>query len=476
MSSTSLWSLRTPAGTCPAATLLVLVLLAPGCTTLHPAAYTSPVPEVLRRERKAVAVIPRPSTTALEPLLEGDVGRGQGAAKGAAKGAGAGALAGLQLSLAAGPLAPVAAAIFVPVLSVVGAVGGAAVGASTAISAKDGEVTRELLVRSQKDLTVELARRVTRRLPELGRVAATPEPGNSALRLEVSVDKWGLDGSGGSGSMAGFFLTVSYRVPGTEVNTEAPPREFTLWGPRRRLSEWGAQDGAAFRKALEVALATAAEMVTDAAFLIHDFHEYQTLTPNYCGLAPLEPSGVFGPSHPLLNAVPEVASVSPTLRWEPFPRKLDVAADSKQLLARVTRVQYDLRIWRSNPQGDAGDLVYARQGLALEPMVTPGVPADSAASGTNEGSSSSPAPGRPCVAHGLEVPLEPGTTYLWSVRARFLLDGEERVTRWSQHQDAYMGGMSTGVKVIMAMVPPPARKGCLVDGIPALHHHRFRTP
>ena len=423
-----------------------------------------------------VAVVPRPAAAALEPILEGDVGRGKGAAKGAAKGVGVGALAGLQLSLATGPFAPAAAVIFVPVLAAVGALGGATVGAVTTVSAKEGEATRVMLTRSQKDLTLELARRVTERLPGLGRVATAPETGKPAIRLEVSVDQWGLDGSSGAGSMAGFFLTVSYRVPGAQVGSEATPREFTLWGPRRRLSEWGAQDGAAFRKSLEEALATAAEMVTDAAFLIHDFHEYQTLTPNYCGLAPLDPGGIFGPSHPLMNAVPMVASVSPTLRWEPFPRSLDMDSDSKQLLSRVTRVQYDLRIWRSNPQGDAGDLVYARQGLALEPRVAP-EPAKDAGEALDVEKSQVPLPpGQRFVAHGLEVPLEPHATYLWSVRARFLLEGEERVTRWSQHQDAYMGGMSTGAKWLMTMAPPPVRKGCLVDGIPALHHHRFQTP
>lgn len=481
MPSTALWSLRAPADAGPVAVLLLLVLLAPGCTALHPAAYTSPVPEALRRERKAVLVVARPSAEIPASVLEGEVGRGKGAAKGAAKGAGGGALAGLQLSLATGPLAPIAATIFVPVFSVVGAMGGAVVGAATASTAKAGEITREMLVRSQRDLTLELTRRVIGRLPELGRVAATPESVNPVLRLEVSVDKWGLDGGGDSGSMAGFFLTVSYRVPGTEVDSEAPPREFTLWGPRRRLSEWGAQDGTAFRKALEEALATAAELVTDGVFLIHDFHEYQVPTPNYCGLAPLEPGGVHGPSSPLMGTVPMVASLQPTLRWEPFPRKKDVDSDLKKILARVTRVQYDLRIWKSNPQGDAGDLVYARQGLALEPLVVPESPSASSESASSksidgEKTSAPHRPGERFVAHGLEAPLEPHTTYLWSVRARFLLDGEERVTRWSLHQDAYVGGLSTGVKVLASMFLPPSRKGCLIDGIPALHHHRFRTP
>jgi hypothetical protein len=455
---------------------LVLAALSPGCTTLHPGAYASPVPEPWRRERKAVLVMARPVPESLTPVLEGDVGRGRGATKGAAKGAGAGALAGVYLSLATGPLAPAAAVIFVPIFSVVGAVGGAAVGAATTVSARDGVVTREALVRSQRDLTAELGRRVSERLPGLGKVAVRATDSNPTLRLEVSVDKWGLDGSGGAGSMAGFFLTVSYSAPQAQDGVAAPPREFTLWGARRRLSEWGEQDGAVFRKALEDALATAAEMVTDAVFLIHDFHEYQVLTPNYCGLVPLEPGGVYVPSHPLMARVPMVASVQPTLSWEAFPRKLDIDSDSKNLLTRVSQVRYDLRIWKSNPQGDAGDLIYTRQGLSLEPMLAPKRPKDKTEAPEGEPVASPPMPVERVVAHALAAPLDPNTMYLWSVRARFLLDGEERVTRWSLHQDAYVGGMPTGYKVLASMFLPPQRKGCLIDGIPALHHHRFRTP
>ncbi len=39
--------------------------------------------------------------------------------------------------------------------------------------------------------------------------------------------------------------------------------------------------------------------------------------------------------------------------------------------------------------------------------------------------------GLPEPGHKIEAPLEPVTEYFWSVRARFELDGQTRVTPWS---------------------------------------------
>lgn len=432
-----------------AAVLAALAVLIPGCSSLHPAAYTAPVPESLRREHKAVRVVPRPSLDVLVPALERNAA---GHDEGAARGAGWGALRGLAYSMQAGPFAPAAAMIFVPLGVVAEATGGALVGAARAIPEPEGAAAREALASGQRALTDELALRVAERLPALGKSSVSPDDKAPALRLEVAVDRWGLLTTPESGSMADLFLFGGYRVRGSESAAEPQWHRFAVWGSRRLLADWGAGDGASLRMALEGALAMAAEIVTDGAFLIHDFHAWELLTPAFCGLAPLAPRGMLAPSSlPAWEAVPTVDSTSPTLRWEPFPRDEDVAADANHLLARVSRVQYDLRIWKSGPLGDAGELVYSRQGLALEARN---------------------------VAHTPQAPLEPHTTYLWSVRARLLLDGEERVTRWSFHQDSYKGDRPAGTQALASLFPgqPPPRQGCLIDGIPALRHHRFRTP
>jgi len=93
-----------------------------------------------------------------------------------------------------------------------------------------------------------------------------------------------------------------------------------------------------------------------------------------------------------------VDSLQPTLRWQPFPRPEDVKADKSGNLNRIQEIRYELRVWKTIT-GSSGELVYSRRGLMF-------------------------------ARHQLEEPLEPATKYLWSVRARFVLDGNPRVTEW----------------------------------------------
>src|SRR5262245_38177476 len=118
----------------------------------------------------------------------------------------------------------------------------------------------------------------------------------------------------------------------------------------------------------------------------------------------------------------EVESLQPSFQWEPFPRKTDLKADKTGTLGLAQNVTYDLRIWgaegsipgvcrpwlpRYGSEGTGGgpcvfpaELVYARVGL-------------------------------PHPFHTVESFLSPSTIYLWTVRARFQLDGQPRVTEWS---------------------------------------------
>src|SRR5262245_20459936 len=91
-------------------------------------------------------------------------------------------------------------------------------------------------------------------------------------------------------------------------------------------------------------------------------------------------------------------SLQPTLHWEAFPRPEDVKADTGGRLPDAHNVTYEIRIWNADSWYPV-ELVYARSALA-EPV------------------------------HTLETPLAPDTLYLWTIRARFELDGQQRVTEW----------------------------------------------
>jgi len=120
---------------------------------------------------------------------------------------------------------------------------------------------------------------------------------------------------------------------------------------------------------------------------------------------PLEVAGLRPLSPEPYNLAPRLESLQPELRWESFPRPIDLDADRGGWVSRVQHVTYDLRIWRG--VGDHSgyqdiypdELVYARTALAMP-------------------------------EHTVETALASGTQYLWSVRARFELDGQLRVTPW----------------------------------------------
>jgi hypothetical protein len=109
---------------------------------------------------------------------------------------------------------------------------------------------------------------------------------------------------------------------------------------------------------------------------------------------PLEPKtrGTLTGAHPLAL---HFEWLRPVLRWQAFPRDADFEAAPEEM-RRVRNVRYDLVIARE--QNMAPDqIVYRRDGLT----------------GT---------------VHRIETTLKSDTRYFWTVRARFNLDGRERVT------------------------------------------------
>jgi hypothetical protein len=335
------------------------------------------------------------------------------------------------------------------------------VGYAQGIPEKEAQAVKALLARDQADLSVELARKVTLRLPSAGKTLAPPgsAPG---LRLEVSALTWGLYGGAGSHPVADFELTVAYRVLDLQ-GTSLLFRRFTVGGPRRPFEAWGAEEGRRLREALEATLEAAAEAVADSAFLIQDFYLSKATTPSTCGLRPRRPGQVFLAASPLHGATPKVEGLSPALQWEAFPRREDLDHDSGGLLARLSDVRYDLRIWTS-VGGGPGELVYERLGLRLDPQVDPAAPGDD------------PRPSSAAfVEHHLDCVLAPATEYLWSVRARFRLDGEERASRWSMNQAPDVRAQPALRRWLPYSVPI-SRGLCVYDGIPPLRHHRFCTP
>ena len=118
-----------------------------------------------------------------------------------------------------------------------------------------------------------------------------------------------------------------------------------------------------------------------------------------------------------------VGSVEPILSWEAFPKESDPDTAEK-----IRDVSYDLRVWVLDGKS-RGPLIYQRHYL-------------------------------PRSKHQLENPLRPYTTYLWSVRAHYELEGRRLVTPWSYSRITREG----------------QRISCSLDDIPEHSYLRFRTP
>jgi hypothetical protein len=119
------------------------------------------------------------------------------------------------------------------------------------------------------------------------------------------------------------------------------------------------------------------------------------------GLKPVDPPAeysaylFFYPSMPRDDCSVTVDSLQPNLRWQPLP-----STTTEATAPDPSSVTYELKIWEVSHDAP-GDLIYRREALR-DP------------------------------SHALEEPLRPATTYFWSIRARFLVDGQPRVADWGQ--------------------------------------------
>lgn len=144
------------------------------------------------------------------------------------------------------------------------------------------------------------------------------------------------------------------------------------------------------------------------------------------GLRPLSPpvriGGMFSGANSEL-IYPVIDFARPSFQWEPFTPPASIPGSP----SGPTNISYDLRIWKVR-NGSLGELVYERKSL-------------------------------PMPAHELQKPLEPDTRYFWSVRARFELDGENRLADWSRALQPYN----------------PWIRSDLPSPIPAANYFRFIT-
>jgi hypothetical protein len=348
-------------------------------------------------------------------------GRGEGAVQGAGS-AFSSCLGGMAQSGCSGEFCGAAMIIMLGVCGVAGLVGGA-VGAGRAMDADAVQQSGQVLsgVLQPAAIQAELRQRLVARAAAQGRTLTVPGRDDLAQAtagaddsplsaqgvdtvLEVALSRVGTRGSG-SNAPVQLYMEARVRLVSTADNRELFGAEYEYRGRRLKLAEWSAGRGGVLLQELQNGYDALGAHIHDSIFLLYPFpdrnpHAAGTLSAAF-GLAPLAPRtrGQLS-GDPLLGRYFEWTAVDglhPELRWESFPRTSDLAT-AQELAGRIRHVRYDLVIAREHNQAPAG-IVYRREGL-------------------------------PGASHTVREGLQPGSRYFWSVRARFELDGRERVTEW----------------------------------------------
>lgn len=292
-------------------------------------------------------------------------------------------------------------------------------------------------------LLTALARETTvpiRSVDALGPGSPKEKPSYESLRargvdtvLEVAVTNVGLVG-GDQTPLIALAMVANTRLVRVADNSELYARVFGLYGRTAPLDAWVADNTHLLTEQFMRGYEDLADQIATTLFLLTPMKVKVTsraVTPA-CWLEPTYPKLERGPmrhhnfpsAQPGKLLYPVVDSLQPRLQWKAFlPEK---RARGKH--PPISDVRYDLRIWKAEG-GYPEPLVYDREGL-------------------------------PESSHELTRPLEPGTQYFWSVRARFKVDGRDEVTRWAFITNAFVG--------------------CNVDQIPTafdyIGYHRFATP
>jgi hypothetical protein len=369
----------------------------------------------------------------------------KGAGSGAAKGVAQGAEAGLEAIVDGGELLFLAP-VLLPVFLIGGATIGGMAGASAAIPAEQAKgiecmihsaVDECTIPRSLSAHAVETGSASTacrfRNFENIGPISPDQSPDYSSIAhkeadtvLEIRTPSAGVTSFGkGKDKPHFFYVEAETRLIRTADGAELTSRSFIYFSEPLHIEELCNDGTVIIRECIDDSYQVLSENIIDTLFLTTSY------SGNYLrkdgGLQPLYPKQQKAPFSDKLAFV-KVDSLQPELSWEAFPRPADKKLDTaKESISSIKNVTYDLRIWMVKDEYP-GEKVYERKGL-------------------------------PLPSHRLETPLSPDTAYFWTVRARYTLTGQTRVTRWSFYNKPAVYGACT----FIPLIPEPL-------------YFRFKTP
>lgn len=372
-------------------------------------------------------------------------GRLRGALTGAAQGAGSMAGSGAIYS---DPYGLLLGLILAPVAGLIGGVAGGVLAEPAVKVEKEEARLRNVLTdlkiqETMRNHFLRVAREKTNSpfvvLEEQGPVTPDEEINYCSLSgngidtvLEISVLNFGLKGSMGINPPIEFFMNLRLKLIRTIDGEMVYVTTMRYEGKKLKFADWSANNAQSFREEFNLSYLNLSERIVDKLFFLSDVHldSYE-----FCGLYLRNPDCKYSFWKKKPRCV-EIDSLQPTLQWESFPNLEDKIADKMELISRIRNVSYDLKIWRVENELPV-ELVYTRQKLT-DPT------------------------------HKIDNPLEPLTTYFWTVRANFKLDGQNRVIKWSYSRLPYFPNKNIS--------DPCISDPCISDYIPISNYCRFVTP
>ncbi len=216
--------------------------------------------------------------------------------------------------------------------------------------------------------------------------------------LEISVNEVGFEGGRGSAPVIVFYMTANARLISTQDGRELYAGEYNYKSEPRKFADWVNYDALFLKKEFVLSYMVLAEQIMDEAFVLFDIPLSYFSPYGYCSIKPAYPEIRFSFFKKDMDYI-RVGTSSPTLKWESFPGKRDKECIDSETLKKITAVTYDLKIWQAD-NGHVGKLVYSKGGI-------------------------------PNPYHTIESQLCSNTKYFWTVRAKFVLEGRKRATRWA---------------------------------------------
>lgn len=212
-----------------------------------------------------------------------------------------------------------------------------------------------------------------------------------------------------NGERLNLVMEARARVVSTADNSELTKENFSYtFAESHALNEWSADRGKLLAEALQESYEPLAHYIYTKMFVVYPFPDrsFKGFPIATFGLAPIHPRLSLPPLFSPLDKSTAVDSLQPTLSWESFPRHEDTSADPRSM-NRVRHVRYDLRVAPVNVVEHDGhvDMQPGKCIIDRQNLESP--------------------------AYSIEQPLARASLYVWTVRARFELDGRTWVTEWA---------------------------------------------